>query len=231
MLSAPRMIRSLARPVISRDSRRRRAGEVAGIDPARLDPVVGFAAASVSHVGGRPQMRRASSSSAITSKVRRRRRPPPASPGSRRPAPGCARSCGSSTGFGVVELRADVGQVAADDVADRLARLRLRRPQRRRPCGAMSAPLGRATPPSDAVVERADQQRHDAERPLPSYRYCRKHHLQLDRVLRQVGQPLVVEQPVAVVRRRAGRCSPGRSATTPSGVSKCLRVSVKRCRL
>ena len=56
---------------------------------------------------------------------------------------------------------------------------------------------------NDAVVKGADHQRHDADRPLSFIEILQKNHFQLDRVLRQMGEQLVVKQAVAVMAHQA----------------------------
>ena len=63
----------------------------------------------------------------------------------------------------------------------------------------MSSCSAGGVPSVHGVLERADHQRHDAERPFALKEILQEDDLQLDGVFRQVGHQLVVEQAVAVV--------------------------------
>src|SRR5438445_3873895 len=97
----------------------------------------------------------------------------------------------------IAELLAEVGQVAADEIADRLRRLCLCLSQRFDHSANVLA-VGRQATGFEAVLERADHQRHNPDWPLPLIKILQEHDLQLDRVFRQMTE-LVVEKAVAVV--------------------------------
>ena len=134
-----------------------------------------------------------------------------------------------------------MAQVDPADVGHLLAAGRLRRLQ-----GLDEPPhlgiLDRVDPALQEVVERADQDRHDRERPLLAQHILKEDHLELDRMLGPVHQ-LVVEQlctggrgdsldvvPIGAARRPAGSRSPCRSARTDGGSTDARPPGSRRCR-
>src|SRR5207248_7645863 len=99
------------------------------------------------------------------------------------------------------ELRADVGQVPADDVADWFLSLRLSLAQ-----GVNHAPhVGTErwlAARFDAVLKRSDDQRHDANGPAVLVEILQEHDLQFDGMLGKVAN-LVVKEAVAVMAHQA----------------------------
>ena len=151
---------------------------------------------SVSHVGERPQIRRAFFSAAIVPKNALAS----AASSVLRIASSFSRLCVEErpSGFSlVVELRADVREIAADDVTDRFAACGLGGAQRRDHSREVGC-LGRIRLLPHAVAERPREQRHDLELPPVREEVLQQHDFEFDGVLGNVRER-VVEQAVAEV--------------------------------
>ena len=129
-----------------------------------------------------------------------------------------SRVVASSEKVGVAELGPDVAQVDPPDVGHLPAARRLGHAQRVDEPAHLRI-LDRVGPPLHQVVERADQDRHDRERPTAPEQVLEEDDLELDRMLGPVAQ-LVVEQLGAGVRGDPVDVGRGRSALVPRAGSR-----------